>query len=181
MKEQKESIKKSAIDLTGLALAVVVMGITLTVGVVILGNMRDNQVTNLDVTTVTNESLTTVDGAGEALAQAYFKGITGVVNATGGQTIPTSNYSVTYDTASGYARIASTGSHPYNNTNWKVTYQIYNKSDQRYALPDNATTGLLEYGNWFDIIVIVGVAAVIIALIFMAFGNKGVETAGVGY
>lgn len=42
-----------------------------------------------------------------------------------------------------------------------------------YNLADDAATGLAEYGNWFKIIVIVGVAAVILALIFMAFGGRG--------
>jgi hypothetical protein len=40
-----------------------------------------------------------------------------------------------------------------------------------FNLADDAATGLAEYGNWFKIIVIVGVAAVILALIFMAFGR----------
>lgn len=40
-----------------------------------------------------------------------------------------------------------------------------------YNLSDAAATGLAEYGNWFKILVIVGVAAVILGLIFMAFGN----------
>jgi len=42
-----------------------------------------------------------------------------------------------------------------------------------YNLADDAATGLAEYGNWFKIIVIVGVAAVILSLIFMAFGRRG--------
>ena len=41
-----------------------------------------------------------------------------------------------------------------------------------YNLSDKAAIGLAEYGNWFKIIVIVGVAAVILGLIFMAFGRK---------
>lgn len=41
-----------------------------------------------------------------------------------------------------------------------------------YNLAEDAATGLAEYGNWFDIIVIVGVAAVILSLIFMAFGRR---------
>ncbi len=45
--------------------------------------------------------------------------------------------------------------------------------DTAYNLADNAATGLAEYGNWFKIIVIVGVAAVILSLIFMAFGRRG--------
>ena len=42
-----------------------------------------------------------------------------------------------------------------------------------YNLSDDAATGIAEYGNWFKIIVIVGVAAVVLGLIFLAFGNKG--------
>jgi len=42
-----------------------------------------------------------------------------------------------------------------------------------YNLSDKAATGLAEYGNWFKIIVIVGVAAVVLSLIFMAFGRSG--------
>ena len=42
-----------------------------------------------------------------------------------------------------------------------------------YNLSEDAALGLAEYGNWFTIIVIVGIAAVILALIFMAFGRRG--------
>ena len=45
--------------------------------------------------------------------------------------------------------------------------------DTAYNLSNAAATGLAEYGNWFTIVVIVGIAAVIIALIFMAFGRGG--------
>jgi len=51
-----------------------------------------------------------------------------------------------------------------------------------YNLSNAAATGLAEYGNWFDIIVIVGVAAVILSLIFMAFGqDRGEESIGISY
>ena len=38
-----------------------------------------------------------------------------------------------------------------------------------YNLSDKAALGIGEYGNWFKILVIVGVAAVILGLIFIAF------------
>jgi len=90
--------KKSAVDLTDLALGVVVLGIVVSVGVTILTNIRDTNQPN---------------------------------------------------------------SPAYNITNM-------------------AANGLAEYGNWFKIIVIIGVAAVILALIFMAFG-KGSNTVGSTY
>ena len=83
--------KKQAVDLTDLALGIVVLGIVVTVGATILVNVRD-----------TNTA---------------------------------------YNTA--------------------------------YNLSNSAATGLAEYGNWFKIIVIVGVAAVVLSLIFMAFGRRG--------
>lgn len=48
-----------------------------------------------------------------------------------------------------------------------------------YNLSNAAAVGLLEYGNWFNILVIVGVAAVILGLIFLAFrpsGGSGSQT-----
>ena len=53
-------------------------------------------------------------------------------------------------------------------------------NDAAYNLADDAATGISEYGNWFKIIVIVGVAAVILSLIFMAFGRRG-STGGMTY
>ena len=88
-------MKKSAVDLTDLALGIVVLGIVVSVGATILVNVRDTNTAN----------------------------------------------SISYN------------------------------------LADDAATGLAEYGNWFKIIVIVGVAAVILALIFMAFG-RGAGTVG---
>ena len=38
-----------------------------------------------------------------------------------------------------------------------------------YNLSNDAAEGLGEYGNWFSILVIVGIAAVILGLIFLAF------------
>jgi len=54
------------------------------------------------------------------------------------------------------------------------------ENNTAYNLADDAATGLAEYGNWFKIIVIVGVAAVILSLIFMAFGRRG-GSSGVAY
>ena len=90
--EQKMQYKKSAVDLTDLAIGIVVLGIVVSVGATILLNVRD-----------TNAGTTT-----------------------------------------------------------NIAYNVSN----------SAATGLAEYGNWFKIIVIVGVAAVVLSLIFMAFGRN---------
>ena len=54
-------------------------------------------------------------------------------------------------------------------------------NDTAYNLAGSAASGLAEYGNWFDIIVIVGVTAVILSLIFMAFGRRSGGGGGVSY
>ena len=89
MQEMKKLCKKPAVDLTDLALGIVVLGIVVSIGANILVGVRDTNVVN----------------------------------------------------------------------------------DVAYNLANDAANGLAEYGDWFDIIVIVGIAAVIIALIFMAFGR----------
>ena len=101
-KNKEMEYKRSAVDLTDLAIGIVVLGIVVTIGATILLNVRDTNFT---------------DTAG--------------CNAT-----------VTTD------------------------------CDSAWQLADSAATGIAEYGNWFDIIVIVGVAAVILSLIFMAFGRR---------
>jgi len=88
--EQTLEMKNSAVDLTDLAIGIVVLGIVVTVGATILINVRDTN--------------------------------------TAGSTA--------------------------------------------YNLADDAAVGISEYGNWFKIIVIVGVAAVVLSLIFMAFGRS---------
>ena len=112
-------MKKPAVDLTDLAIGIVVLGIVVTIGATILLNVRDT-------------NFTAAPGCGQ--------------NATGGATDPT-----------------------------------YESCDSAWQLADSAATGIAEYGNWFDIIVIVGVAGVILALIFMAFGNRGEGTGSVSY
>ena len=54
---------------------------------------------------------------------------------------------------------------------WNVTYSWYNTSRSDWTVANQAALGLGEYGNWFKIIVIVGVASLVLALIFMAFGK----------
>lgn len=97
-------MKKNAVDLTDLAIGIVVLGIVVTIGATILLNVRD---TNYELSATCND-----------------------------------------------------------------TSGIHTGCDSAWQLGDSAATGIAEYGNWFDIIVIVGVAGVILSLIFMAFGRR---------
>ena len=174
-----KKIKKSAVDLTDLAMGVLVLGITVSIGAVILTNYGDSRVTSLDTGTVTNESATgTVDG--DTLAVTYVKSFDTVYNGTD-ELIASGNYTTSIDSDTGVGTITMGGNSEYNTSaEIKVTYDYYNLSSPEYSLSHNASLGLAEYGNWFTIIVIVGVASVILSLIFMAFGGNR-ESGGVSY
>lgn len=177
-------IKKNAVDLTELAIGVLVLGIVTAIGTKILITQRDSRLTDLDVITVTNESLTSVaSGSTKTLTNVWVSSITGCKNATGGEAISTGNYTTQINSI-GQGKITPTAAcAEYNGTNWKCDYKYYNTSRADWALADEASVGIGEYGNWFKTIVIVGVAAVVLTLIFMSFGrgtSLGTGSAGSG-
>lgn len=171
-------IKKPAVDLTDLAIGIVILGIVAVIGVNIITNIRDNRLTSLDTVTTHNETLTTSTANNAQLANKWGIGVSEVTNATGGEVISSGNYTVSVSSIDGSLFI-SNATATYIKP-WNVTYSWYNTSRPDWTLPDNAATGLAEYGNWFSILVIVGVASVILALIFLAFGNRG-NGSGVNY
>jgi hypothetical protein len=169
--------KKSAIDLTDLALGIIVLGIVVSIGAVILTNVRDTRLDNLPVDSTTVAFLGS-NTTGTSLGNPYFKGFTSLTNTSNtSQAVPASNYTVSaVNPVTGKATLTIKGA-TWNGVNVTATYDSYDTTQADYALADEAATGLGEYGNWFSIIVIVGVAAVIIALIFLAFG-KGAGSVG---
>jgi len=174
--------RKTAIDLTDLAIGILVLGVIVVIGSKILLSVRDSRLTDLDTYSTTNETLTTVTETGESLGNTWVKSVDVCNNATTtGEVIPTTNYTVVISESSGLATITATGAGDYNNSDWNCTYTSYNTSRPDWALPNDAATGIAEYGNWFDIIVIVGIAGVILSLIFMAFGKRGDEGVGTSY
>ena len=171
----QEQNRKTAIDLTDLAIGIVVLGFVVSLGTTILITSRNSQVENLPTYLVRNETINSVDINGEQLSKIWVKSIDSVMNSTGQITLTSGNYTTSIsDTGVGTVKSITNG--VYNNTNWNVSYTVYNTSDPRYAINDKAALGLTEYGNWFKIIIIVGVAAVVLSLIFMAFGNRGQGT-----
>jgi len=168
--------KKSAVDLTDLAIGIIILGIVVTIGVTILLNVRDARLTDLPTVTTTNESISPTD-TGAALTDVWVSGVTQCENASNIGVISTGNYTVSI--TNGVATITNL-TDEFSLYPWNCTYNWYNTSREDWALPNNASLGLAEFGNWFDIIVIVGVAAVILALIFMAFGNRDIGQSGGG-
>lgn len=175
-------LKKQAIDLTDLALGIIVLGIVVSIGAVILTNVRDTRLDNLPVdTTVVNVTASNTTAA--SLGNPYFKGLTSVVNASNtSQTVPASNYTLSaVNPVTGKSTFILNGAgNAWTGKNVTITYDSYDTTQADYDLANDAANGLGEYGNWFSIIVIVGVAAVIISLIYLAFG-KGANSVGQSY
>jgi hypothetical protein len=166
-------VKNGAIDLTDLALGVVILGIVVSVSAVILANLGKAQITNAGTYSVLVESVTPTD-AGATLSKVWGKSVDFCQNGTTGPTITSGNYSSSVNSDTGVITLKNLTS-TFTHASWTCNYTVYNVSDPRYALPNNATIGLAEYGNWFKIIVIVGVAAVILSLIFIAFGRGSTQ------
>ena len=164
------NIQKKAVDLTDLAIGIIVLGIVVSIGGYMLITYRDSRLTDSTVATTTNESLTFTSGRAN-LANTWCKGVTGCTNTSGlSGYMNSGNYSVTINDFG--TCIVSNLTTTY--SSYKCTYTWYNTTTRTdYGLADDAATGIGEYGNWFKIIVIVGVAAVVLAIIFMSFGRKG--------
>lgn len=174
--------KKSAVDLTDLAMGIIVLGIVVSIGGTILLTFRDARTTELSVDSIVNETMGLVNETGELLDVKWVSGVTECTNLTGNQPIGSANYSVTVNTIDGAGTVAFVGADVnYNNTeHWVCTYNIYNTTRQDWQLANNASLGLAEYGNWFKIIVIVGVAALVLGLILLAFGDRSAIGEDVG-
>ena len=172
--------RKGAVDLTDLAIGIVVLGIVVTIGATILVNVRDSQVTNLGTTGVSNEAVT-VAGLKAGTAQLSTQWVTTINtcnnNTQDGLPINSGNWTSVTNADTHYTTMANSSSQ-WIDKPWSCNYTVRDVTDPRYSLADDAATGMGEYGNWFKIIVIVGVAAVILALIFMAFGGRNSSSGG---
>lgn len=177
--ETQMEFKKNAVDLTDLALGILILGITVTVGANILIGMRDSRLTDLPTLSTYNETITGSNTTASSLTNPWFESVSAVYNATDGAVVGSGNYTVSADAVSGQGQFLVVGSE-FNGASLNVSYDYYDTSQADWALANDAASGLAEYGNWFDIIVIVGVAAVILTLIFMAFGRRE-ESGNVAY
>ncbi len=183
--------KYSAVDLTDMAIGIVVLGIVVTIGAVILLNVRDARLTSLATLTTANETgvvLNSSAGAdtlaniwGSSVSACYCNATTAGVGAdcgTANSTLGAANYTVSISSG-GTISLTNATSSVY--TDVQCTYNYYDTTRADWALPNSAAIGIAEFGNWFDIIVIVGIAGLILALIFMSFGNRGGQDQGVVY
>jgi len=174
--EHQSLLKNKKGNVALLAPAVITLlfaAILLVFAVIVLQEAGD--VDNDVRATVNNETITSVvNGAARTVThnatnRCSFNtfAVTLAMNATGGQTIPASNYTV--NSATG--QLTATGSGAYNNTNWNVTY-TYLRGDQACTSADTSRAGMATFANFYDIIVIGVVISVVIGLILLAFSGS---------
>ena len=159
------------IDLSSFAVSILVLGIVAAIGAIVLTGFRD--VAPTTAYTIYNETLpSNVSNA----AYAYLKnpgceGVSSCMNASNGANILPGNYTVSVPTdtsqmcgiKANYAALVHS---------WNCTYTGGNISSPAYDIANKAIIGVSEYQNWFKILVIVAVAALILGLIFLAFKPK---------
>jgi len=175
-------MKKNAVDLTDLAVGIVILGIVVTIGATILLNVRDNTLTELPTSTTANESVDISTTGTDTFANTWVTGTTATcINASDGAAVGAGNYTITVSATTGVGTITNATATEGYNYPMNCSYSTYDTTQANWALPDAAATGIAEYGNWFDIIVIVGIAGVILSLIFMAFGRRDGSEGSVAY
>jgi hypothetical protein len=177
---KEEELKNSAVDLTELAIGVIILGIVVTVGALLLVTMRDTHLTDLSVLTKVNETAVGSNSTGANLASSWGKEVLAVTNSSDpAGLLNSANYTTTV-TGEGTLNLKLVDTSLFIGQDVNVTYTYYNTTSRAdWTLANESSVGLSEFGNWFKIIVIVGVAAVVLALIFMAFGNRG-SSSGIG-
>lgn len=179
--------KNSAVDLTDMAIGILILGIVVAIGSRVLILYRDNRLTDLGTNSTSNESVV-INATGDTLSNVWVESITTCYcNTTGvgatscttaNQTIASGNYTLSVNSLNGIGTLTNATTVTYNDS--ACTYTTYDIGSPQWQLANDAAIGISEYGNWFDIIVIVGIAGLILALIFMAFSNRGSQ-GGVTY
>lgn len=168
-KGQIQTIPSSVIALSVAAIALVLL-IVISQEVIETDIVRKSQSGN-----VTNETLSAaitengvVLGAG-ASSPGCIATIEYAVNESSIMSaIPAGNYSVSDCTIS----YAGDTAQAVNNTIWNVTYS-YTWGDTAYGAGNQTVSGLGTFGDFWTIIVLAIIAAVVIGIIFSIFGRPG--------
>lgn len=179
----ESKIRHSALDLTDLAIGIVVLGIAVSIGSVVLITTRDSRLTSTTTTARGNEAITSGLDTGAALTYTWVESVTDCYNTSGTYLINSANYTVSISALDGTATITNaTGEPELANSDgvsaWTCNYTTYDTNQSDWAVANDAAVGIAEYGNWFKIIVIVGIAGLVLSLIFLTFGRSAVGGSG---
>ena len=155
-------------------LSLVFAAIVLVFGLIMLQELRDTDVLDGALSaTVVNETI----GVVETSAGQYLDRVTSncannfvvynMANATGGETIPSNNYTV--NSVTGEINVVS--SSLFNYTSWNASY-TYNYGDEACRSANLSIVGLGTFADFWEIIVLAIVITVVIGLLLVVFGGR---------
>jgi hypothetical protein len=178
---QSQTQKNRKGQMAGLSNSIVQLGvaaIVLVIILVILAGFRDSDILAPNTGVVNNESSNTVrasiNASGYALAQNGLQGFNPTIiivhNTTSagalGFVIPATNY--TYNAVT--RTIGNATATTYNFVN--ITYS-YRYGDESYTTTNKTFTGIGKFADFWTIIVLAIVAALVLSIIFGLFGRTG--------
>lgn len=168
--------KKGNLQLLTTGVTVLVMGaFVFIMGLIILDNLYiSNTVT---AGTITNEHLTSVDDAGEyttSRTACGFHGlaITTATNKSEGDAIASGNYSV--NSRTGLITFVG-GDGNYNGTDWTINATYTYGGDEVCEATNETITGMGKLADYYDLIVLAIVIALIISLLLVVFSMRRVK------
>jgi len=155
-------------------LTIIIVGIVLGVGIYILNQVGSGVAS--DTITITNETITLVDGAGNSVAtasdcKARTFAATTLLNGSGGESISSGNY-----TLSTAGLLVASATSEYNNSATNISYTYTGTTRTASTDPcealSTAETGAGGFASWIAIIVVVLAAAIILGIVLSSFGKR---------
>jgi len=176
----------------GFMLILLVVGLIGFLTVIILSNLNTTTDTILTTQTggVANESLTSVDAAGENLAVRSFSDyrnlacvVSACINDTAEVVIPITNYSTSYNGCHVSWAGSIDDTNNFNSTNWNCTYTYTYVNPEASEVYGNITEGTTKFFSnattWFTlltVVIIILIIAVVIYAVNKFSGWRGTET-----
>lgn len=151
-------------------ITLVIAAVFLILGLVVIQETRDTDVVTQAIqSTVTNETINFTNGrdvakVGDRGANSF--SLLNLTNATSGVMIPTTNYSLSP------AGKLTTHLGFFNSTNVKITYS-YKHGDESYDTANKTLTGISNFSDYWELIVLAIVITIVIGLLLTIFANRG--------
>ncbi len=156
----------------GAVLTLVLVAVLVIVGIILFVNLGAT-FTNLDTYGENNETLTAVTEVAQFVAQSPTNNATLcnyedfavlATNATGGETIPASNYTISSTAGS----ILSNAGSAYNNSDWNITYSG-NWGGQSCVASDNMITQFATYPALIGLVGTIIFLGIVIGVLVASF------------
>lgn len=172
-------------NLQAIVITLVFIGLILGVGLYVLSEIQEEEdIGASGSNTINNETLSTVDEAGERVAQAntpnfVMTGVSSCKNYTLGVVVPTDNYTWTSAGMIYYVGEEPEQNQSFNSTDWNCTY-TYTYGESAYLGINKTVQAVNKVPVWLAIIVIVAIVGIVLSILFGVFPGFGGGASGAG-